>query len=128
MGLNGNEMRQIVIAQIQNPKPMKKLIAFMLLIIVILIPLRTFPTCIIILRNAAGDVYIIADRMAVYTKDGHSSLDCKLFQHGKYYYAVVGCVSTKRTNYIINGALDLSILFGKKLDSLARRLEFYDSL
>ena len=47
---------------------MEKLIAPLLLFGAMLIPVTTFPTCIIILRDTNGDLYIVADKLATGTR------------------------------------------------------------
>src|SRR5579863_7084365 len=105
---------------------MKKLIAFMLLSVAMLIPLSTFSTCIIIIKTRSGDVYIVADRIEGYTNGQPPTLTCKIFQHGSYYYAIAGFNPDSIIEYF-NKALDQLTSFQQKLNYFISKIQSADS-
>jgi hypothetical protein len=83
---------------------MKKVIAFALLIAALIIPLSTFPTCIVIIKN--GDhIYVAADMRATYdTKSPDLAHKIFISHSGKFYYTSAG-VAGGGTDYIIDTTL-----------------------
>ena len=81
---------------------MKRLSFF---IILLLAPILTFPTCIIILRNHAGNVYIVADRMVHYTDGRSPTEECKLFGYKNCFYAIAG-TNPELAKRVLDSAID----------------------
>lgn len=69
---------------------MKKIIAFVLIIAATIIPLSTYPTCIVTLRDSMREGIIVAADQLETFKDGHRQKFCKIQHVNNYYYTLFG--------------------------------------
>jgi hypothetical protein len=108
---------------------MKLKIFLLLLVTALAIPQKTFPTCIVIIRDRHGNIYLAADSKAIYL-DYKSKSVCKIKRVGKFYFAFAGYdlsladtvakrvfVKNKPTHDLINEfAVDLAHNYDIKLN------------